>query len=95
MSDPAAMETSPPQPATPRAKQVADAQLAPPAAEAGGHEADDPLLACLAMMTALLGRPTSLETLRSGLPLHADKAPPALFVRAAERAVLQRQDAGP
>jgi len=80
------METSSPQPATPRTEQVADAQLAPPAAEVGAHEADDPLLACLAMMKALLGRPTSLETPRSGLPLHADKVPPALLVRAAERA---------
>ena len=93
MRDPAAIETPPSQPAPPRARQAADAPPAspppPPAAPPagiGGHEADDPLLACLALMTALLGRPTSLETLRSGLPLHADKAPPALFVRAAERA---------
>ena len=31
---------------------------------------DDPLLGCLAIAAARLGKPTSLETLRSGLPLH-------------------------
>jgi len=47
---------------------------------------DDPLLGCLAIAAARLGKPTSLETLRSGLPLHDQKATPALFVRAADRA---------
>jgi ATP-binding cassette subfamily C protein LapB len=67
---------------------------APPrSAAAGGagaadHGWDDPLLGCLAIAASLLGKPVSLETLRSGLPLHAQKATPALFLRAADRAGL-------
>lgn len=47
---------------------------------------DDPLLGCLTIVTALLGKPTSIETLRAGLPLHDGVMTPALFVRAARRA---------
>lgn len=54
---------------------------------------DDPLLGCLALVAALLGKPTSLETLRSGLPLHDQKATPGLFLRAAERAGLSARAA--
>lgn len=54
---------------------------------------DDPLLGCLALAAAALGRSVSIETLRAGLPLHAQRATPALFVRAADRAGLNARAA--
>jgi ATP-binding cassette subfamily C protein LapB len=49
---------------------------------------DDPLLACLVVLTGLLERPTSAEALKAGLPLAEGRLTPALAVRAAERAGL-------
>jgi len=49
---------------------------------------DDPLLDCLAMLTAIHGHPMSPEALKAGLPLSENVMTPALFVRAAERAAL-------
>jgi ATP-binding cassette subfamily C protein LapB len=70
---------------------------APAAERAAGRPADsgydDPLLGCLAIAASLLGRPVSIETLRSGLPLHSQKATPALFLRAADRAGLEARAA--
>jgi ATP-binding cassette subfamily C protein LapB len=53
-----------------------------PAAEA----LSDPLAACLAQVTRLLGHPMSAQALVTGLPVDAAGLSPALFVRAAERA---------
>jgi ATP-binding cassette subfamily C protein LapB len=49
---------------------------------------DDPLLACLVILTGLLERPASAEALNAGLPLAEGRLTPALAVRAAERAGL-------
>jgi len=49
-------------------------------------EWDDPLLGCLAIVSGLLDRPASIETLKAGLPLHENRMTPALFVRAARQA---------
>ena len=46
----------------------------------------DPLAACLAQVTRLLGQPMSAQALLTGLPLDAAGLSPALFARAAERA---------
>ena len=70
-----------------------------PAADAGPSQAeirslpaaagsDDPLLACLGILTRLLERPTSAEALKAGLPLADGRLTPELAVRAAERAGL-------
>ena len=48
----------------------------------------DPLAACLAHVTRLLGNPMSAEALVTGLPLDAAGLSPSLFARAAERAGL-------
>ena len=53
-----------------------------PAAEA----LTDPLAACLAQVTRLLGQPMSMQALVTGLPVDAAGLSPALFARAAERA---------
>jgi ATP-binding cassette, subfamily C, bacterial LapB len=49
---------------------------------------DDPLLACLVVLTSLLERPASAEVLKAGLPLAEGRLTPELAVRAAERAGL-------
>ncbi|MBE0614401.1 MAG: type I secretion system permease/ATPase [Burkholderiales bacterium] len=46
----------------------------------------DPLAACLAQVTRLLGQPMSAQALVAGLPVGAAGLSPALFARAAERA---------
>ncbi|MEK7436113.1 MAG: type I secretion system permease/ATPase [Pseudomonadota bacterium] len=46
----------------------------------------DPLAACLAQLTRLLGQPMSAQALLTGLPVDAVGLSPALFARAAERA---------
>jgi ATP-binding cassette, subfamily C, bacterial LapB len=46
----------------------------------------DPLAACLAQVTRLLGQPMSAQALVTGLPVGAAGLSPALFARAAERA---------
>ena len=48
----------------------------------------DPLAACLAQVSRLLGQPMSAQALVTGLPLDATGLTPALFARAAERAGL-------
>jgi ATP-binding cassette subfamily C protein LapB len=52
---------------------------------------DDPLLACLGILTQLLERPTSAEALKAGLPLADGRLTPELALRAAERAGLAGQ----
>ncbi|HKK05429.1 MAG: type I secretion system permease/ATPase [Gammaproteobacteria bacterium] len=51
-----------------------------------GQRKDDPLLACLVMLTRLEERPMSAEALTAGLPLADNRLTPDLFVRAAARA---------
>ena len=48
----------------------------------------DPLLTCLSMLAGLLDRPTSIETLKAGLPVEDEGISPELCVRAAGRAGL-------
>ena len=48
----------------------------------------DPLAGCLAQVARLIGQPTSVEALLSGLPVDPAGLDPALFARAAERAGL-------
>jgi ATP-binding cassette subfamily C protein LapB len=50
--------------------------------------ADDPLLDCLIVLTAIFERPHSAEALTAGLPLVQNRITPELFVRAAARAGL-------
>ncbi|MBL8700311.1 MAG: type I secretion system permease/ATPase [Alphaproteobacteria bacterium] len=64
-------------------RAAADPRPAPAGAEGAW---DDALLGCLTIVTALLGKPTSIETLRAGLPLHDAGMSVGLFVRAARRA---------
>ncbi len=52
------------------------------------NEAADPLLGSLVLLTKHYGRPHSVNSLRSGLPLQDKRLTPALFVRAAARAGL-------
>jgi ATP-binding cassette subfamily C protein LapB len=52
------------------------------------NEAVDPLLGALVLLTKHFGRPHSVNSLRSGLPLEDKRLTPALFVRAAARANL-------
>ena len=52
------------------------------------NEAADPLLGALVLLTKHYGRPHSVNSLRSGLPLQDRRLTPALFVRAAARAGL-------
>lgn len=49
---------------------------------------DDPLLNCLTILSKLLHKPHSAESLIAGLPLVDNKLTPKLFFRAAERAGL-------
>ena len=51
----------------------------------------DPLASALAQLAALLGRPTSVETLVAGLPLLDGRLTPKLVPRAAERAGLDAE----
>jgi len=57
-------------------------------ADAGQETLDDPLLSCLTILSKLLNKPHSAESLVHGLPLVENKLTPKLFVRAAERAGL-------
>mgnify|MGYP000016157536 FL=1 len=57
-------------------------------ADEGQQTLDDPLLACLTVLTKLLHKPHSAESLIHGLPLVDNKLTPKLFSRAAERAGL-------
>ncbi|MBL1320842.1 MAG: type I secretion system permease/ATPase [Methylophaga sp.] len=57
-------------------------------AENGQHTLDDPLLSCLTVLTKLLNKPHSADSLSAGLPLVDNKLTPKLFSRAAERAGL-------
>jgi len=57
-------------------------------ADEGQRTLDDPLLACLTILSKLLNKPHSSESLISGLPLVDNKLTPKLFERAAERAGL-------
>lgn len=50
--------------------------------------ADDPLLDCLIVLTAIFERPHSAEALTAGLPLVQNRITPEQFVRAASRAGL-------
>jgi ATP-binding cassette subfamily C protein LapB len=50
--------------------------------------ADDPLLDCLIVLTAIFERPHSAEALTAGLPLIQNRITPELFIRAASRAGL-------
>jgi ATP-binding cassette subfamily C protein LapB len=50
--------------------------------------ADDPLLDCLIVLTAIFERPHSAEALTAGLPLIQNRITPELFMRAASRAGL-------
>ena len=50
--------------------------------------ADDPLLDCLIVLTAIFERPHSAEALTAGLPLVQNRLTPELFIRAASRAGL-------
>jgi ATP-binding cassette, subfamily C, bacterial LapB len=50
--------------------------------------ADDPLLDCLIVLTAIFERPHSAEALTAGLPLVQNRITPELFIRAASRAGL-------
>jgi len=52
------------------------------------HTLDDPLLGCLTLLTKMLDKPHSAESLTAGLPLVNNKLTPKLFYRAAERAGL-------
>jgi len=49
---------------------------------------DDSLLGCLTVLTKILNKPHSAESLVAGLPLVDNKLTPKLFIRAAERAGL-------
>ena len=49
---------------------------------------DDPLLGCLTLLSKMLNKPHSAESLVAGLPLVDNKLTPKLFSRAAERAGL-------
>jgi len=65
-------------------------------ADNGQNSLDDPLLNCLTILSKLLNKPHSPESLIHGLPLVDNKLTPKLFSRAAERAglsskVVQRQ----
>ena len=57
-------------------------------AENSQHTLDDPLLSCLTILSKLLDKPHSAESLIAGLPLVDNKLTPKLFSRAAERAGL-------
>ena len=57
-------------------------------ADQGQNTVDDPLLSCLTLLSKLLNKPHSAESLIHGLPLVDNKLTPKLFGRAAERAGL-------
>ena len=57
-------------------------------AENSQYTLDDPLLSCLTILSKLLHKPHSAESLTAGLPLVDNKLTPKLFSRAAERAGL-------
>ena len=57
-------------------------------AEDSRNTLDDPLLGCLTLLSKMLNKPHSADTLVAGLPLVDNKLTPKLFSRAAERAGL-------
>jgi ATP-binding cassette subfamily C protein LapB len=57
-------------------------------ADDGHNTLDDPLLGCLTILTKMLDKPHSAESLSAGLPLVDNKLTPKLFSRAAQRAGL-------
>lgn len=57
-------------------------------ADGGQQTLDDPLLNCLTLLSKLLNKPHSAESLIHGLPLVDNRLTPKLFERAAERAGL-------
>ncbi len=57
-------------------------------AEDSHRSFDDPLLGCLTILSKLLNKPHSPESLTAGLPLVDNRLTPRLFSRAAERAGL-------
>ena len=69
---------------------VAQIQQATEASDALPHDADDPLLDCLHVITRLHGRPVSTAALVAGMPLEEGKLTPSLFIRAAERHGLRK-----
>jgi ATP-binding cassette subfamily C protein LapB len=87
-------EVSPPEAAVPTGLEPQPAARAEPCAAetwplpAPAAGTDDPVLACLVVLTRLLERPTSAEVLKAGLPLSDDRMTPELAIRAAERAGL-------
>lgn len=52
---------------------------------------DDPLLACLILMSKMHHNPTSAEAFTAGLPLENNRLTPELFVRAAQRADMEAE----
>lgn len=57
-------------------------------AEDSHHSFDDPLLGCLTILSKILNKPHSADSLTAGLPLVDNRLTPKLFARAAERAGL-------
>jgi ATP-binding cassette, subfamily C, bacterial LapB len=57
-------------------------------AEESHRSFDDPLLGCLTILTKILHKPQSPDSLTAGLPLVDNRLTPKLFSRAAERAGL-------
>lgn len=54
--------------------------------EASRVSLDDPLMECLSLIAAIHGRRTTAAALSAGLPIHGkEMAPPAAFIRAADR----------
>lgn len=56
--------------------------------EDGYRSFDDPLLGCLTILSKILNKPHSPDSLTAGLPLVDNRLTPGLFSRAAERAGL-------
>ena len=86
MSEPPSPDTVPPGPADAAANVPAPLDAEPswevtPSAIAP----DDPLLACLMILTKIFHRPLSASALSAGLPIDDSGMSPELFLRAAER----------
>lgn len=67
---------------------IAPGASQPPPASYGAAVVDDPLFAALAVLSGMLGRPVSVDALKSGLPRGRHGFSPELCVRAAERSGL-------
>lgn len=93
---PRAAAAIPPPPIVERRGPADEAAAAVAAAAAASNwripqqtaRADDPLLDCLIVLTAIFERPHSAEALTAGLPLVQNRLTPELFIRAASRAGL-------